>query len=71
MPQPLVGRDQAFHVAPPCAIGRKRPPGQHHLQDMKKLLRDFEIRLVAGVMESDQDFRGRYRLQYGSPPPLT
>jgi hypothetical protein len=56
MPQPFVSRDKAFHIPPARSIGSQRPTGQHHLQNMKKLFRDLEIRLIAGVMERDQDF---------------
>jgi hypothetical protein len=53
MPEPLVRRDQALHVAPPGAVRRQWPAGQHHLQDVQQLLADFKIALIAGVMKRD------------------
>ena len=55
VPQALVRRDQAFHVAPAVAVRGQRAARQHHLQDVQKLLGDFEVGLVASVMEGDQD----------------
>jgi hypothetical protein len=55
VPQAFVGRDKALHVAPPGSIGSQRTTGQHHLQDMEKLFRNLEIRLVAGVVKGDQN----------------
>jgi hypothetical protein len=46
---------EALHVAPPCAVGRERTAGQHHLEDMEKLIRDLIISLVASVMKRNQD----------------
>jgi hypothetical protein len=56
MPQAFVRGDQALHVSPARSIGRQRTAGQHHLQDMEKLFRNLKVRLVAGVMERDQNF---------------
>lgn len=51
MPKPLMGRHQALDALPAVGIGRNGPAGQHILQNMKKLLGDLIIRLIAGVME--------------------
>ena len=56
VPKPLMRGDKTFHVAPPCAIGRQGPSGQHHFQHEKKLFRDLKVRLIAGVMKRDQNF---------------
>jgi len=56
MPKSLVGRDEAFHVAPAGSVRRQRPTCQHHLQHMQKLFRHFQIALVAGVMKGNQNF---------------
>jgi hypothetical protein len=54
-PQPLMRRDQAFHVAPSVAVWRWRRAGAQHLQDVKQLFRHLEIRLIARVMKGTQD----------------
>jgi len=56
MPKPLVGRDEAFHVAAAGSVRRQWPACQHHLQHMQKLFRHFQIALVAGMMKGNQNF---------------
>lgn len=54
VPEPLVRGHQAFHVPPAGPIRSQRPACKHHFQNMKKLFRNLEIPLIAGVVESDQ-----------------
>ncbi len=49
-------RYKALHVSSSCSIGSQWTTCQHHLQNMKKLFSDLEIRLVAGVMKGNQNF---------------
>src|SRR4051794_6920581 len=55
MPEPLMRGNEALHVAPSGAVRRQRPARQHHLQNVQQLLGHLEIRLVAGMVERDQD----------------
>ena len=55
MPKAFVGGDQAFHIASARAVRCQGPARQHHLQDVEKLLRNFEVGLVASVVKRDQD----------------
>jgi hypothetical protein len=59
VPEPLMGGDQAFHVAPARAVGREWAARQHHLEHMQKLFRYLEVRLVAGVVKSDENLVGQ------------
>jgi hypothetical protein len=56
MPEPLVCRNKALHVASPGSVWRQRSARQHHLQHVEKLFRHFQIALIAGMMEGNQDF---------------
>ena len=51
-----MGCYKALHVSSFCSIGSQWATCQHHLQNMKKLFSDLEIRLVAGVMKGNQNF---------------
>jgi hypothetical protein len=51
MPQPLMRRHQALDTFAAVGVGRNRPAGQHIFKNMKQLLGNFIISLVAGVME--------------------
>jgi hypothetical protein len=55
MPKALVRGDEALHIAPSSDIRRLGSPRQHHLQHAQKLLGNLQIRLIAGVVEGDQD----------------
>ena len=59
VPQALVRRDKAFHVAPAGAVRGERAARQHHFEYVQELLRDLEISLIAGVMKGDQDLVGQ------------
>jgi hypothetical protein len=62
VPEPLVRCDQRVLVPSPLAAAQRArsPLGCNHcLQDLQKTLRDLEIRLVAGLMEGDQDLVGQ------------
>ena len=59
MPKPFVRRNQALHVPAPRSIRDQGTPRQHHLQNLQKLLRDVKVRLIAGMMKSDQDLVGQ------------
>jgi hypothetical protein len=51
MPEPLMRRYQALDAFAAVGVGRNRPAGQHVFQNVKQLLGNFIIGLVAGVME--------------------
>lgn len=54
-PKPLMGGNEAFKVLATIRVRRGRTPGQHHLQDPKEILRDFEIPLIARMVEGNED----------------
>src|SRR6202012_4985959 len=37
------------------AVRCQRPARQHHFENVQQLLRDFEVALIAGMVERDQD----------------
>ncbi len=56
VPQPLMGRNEAFHIPTTRSIRGQWTTGQHHFQDMEKLFRDLKICLITSVVKGDQDF---------------
>jgi hypothetical protein len=59
LPKALMSGDQAF---PGAAIGPGREGGRsldHELQQVQQLSRDLNVRLVACVMEGDEDLIGQ------------
>ena len=59
MPKPLMRGDEAFHVAPAAGIGAEGAAVQHHFKHMQNLLGDFEVALIASVMEGDKNLIGQ------------
>jgi len=58
VPQPFIGRDQAFFGA---ALSTTRPPlrpPHHELQHVQQAPCHFDITLIAGVVECDQHMVG-------------
>ena len=49
---------KASEIAASIAVWCQWRPCQHHPEDVQQLLRDFEITLIAGLMECDQDLVG-------------
>lgn len=59
MPKPLMRGDKAFHVAPAAGIRAEGAAVQHHFKHMQNLLGDFEVALIASVMEGDKNLIGQ------------
>jgi hypothetical protein len=55
VPEALMGRHEAFKVAPPSAVRNLGKLFEHHLQGLKKLPRHLEVGLIARMMKRDQD----------------
>jgi hypothetical protein len=53
MPEPLVCRHKALHVASPGSVGRQWSARQHHFQHVEKLFGYFQVTLITGVMEGN------------------
>jgi len=54
-----VRRDEAVHAAATVTAIRERAPGQHALEDAEQVFGHLEIRHIAGVVKSDEDFIGQ------------
>ena len=58
VPESLMRGDQGIRIAASIVDLCQWRPCQHHPEDVQQLLRNFEIALIAGVMERDQDLVG-------------
>ena len=47
--------DQAFDALAAIAVGTGARPLQHLFQNDQQIIRHIEIRLIAGMVEGDQD----------------
>ncbi len=54
-----MGGDQAFDALAAIGVRGDGAAGEHVFEDVQQLFGDFVVALVAGVMESDQDFVGQ------------
>ncbi len=54
VPQPLMGRDQAFDAAAAAHVPGRRASHQHQVQRAKQAIRHHEVVDVAGMVESDE-----------------
>ncbi len=59
MPQPLMRGDEAFDALAAVGVRGHRAAGQHIFKNMKQLLGDFKIALVAGMVKRDENFVGQ------------
>jgi hypothetical protein len=57
VPEPLMCGDQAASVVAP--IWDCWPACHHHFEDGQQLLGHFEVALIAGVVESNEDLVGQ------------
>jgi hypothetical protein len=55
VPKPFMGCHQALHVTAAGPIRREGSAGEHHFENVQKLLGNLEIALVARVVKGDQD----------------
>ena len=58
VPQPFIGRDQAFFGAALSTTWPSRRPPHHKLQHVQKAPCHLDITLIAGVVECDQHMVG-------------
>jgi hypothetical protein len=58
LPKPFVCRDQAL-LAPTINRDWEGRPPCHEVEDMEQSRGNFDVTLIAGLVESDQDLVGR------------